>query len=111
MRDKKLARLGDAYVNLAYSLALTESKGQPHGVKVSDRVLAEAFKSAGLRSYLGARLSRKDFANASEAILIDAYRKGLLTLDESVKIIKCGTNFTSGIADLLKLSVERLRKL
>lgn len=111
MQDKKLASLGDAYINLVYSLALTESKGQPHGVKVSDRVLAEAFKSAGLRNYLGTRLSRKDFANASEAILIDAYRKGLLTLDESVKIITHGTSFTEGIADLLKLSVERLTRL
>jgi hypothetical protein len=111
MQDKKLARLGDAYINLVYSLALTESQGQPQGVKVSDRVLAEAFKSAGLRSYLGTGHSRKDFANASEAILIDAYRKGMLTLNESVKVIIHGGNFTAGIAELLKLSVERLTQL
>ena len=110
MQDKKLASLGDAYVNLIYSLALTEIQGQPHGVKVSDRVLAEAFKSAGLRDYLGTRLSRKDFANASEALLIETYRKGLLTLDESVKVIAHGITLTAGIADLLKLAVERLTR-
>jgi len=111
MQDKRLASLGDAYINLVYSLALTESQGQPQGVKVSDRILAEAFKSAGLRNYLGTRLSRKDFANASEAILIYAYRKGLLTLDESVKVVTRGINLTTGVADLLRLSVERLTQL
>ena len=111
MQDRKLASLGDAYINLVYSLALTESQGQPQGVKVSDRILAEAFKSAGLRNYLGTGVSRKDFANASEAILVDAYRKGLLSLDESVRIILDGNSFTAGIADLLKLCVERLTHL
>ena len=80
MRDKKRASLGDAYINLAYSLALTQIQGEPKGVKVSDRILADAFKEAGLRKYLGTRLSRKDFANASEAILMEALSER--TLDD-----------------------------
>lgn len=44
MRDKQLASLGDAYVNFIYSLALTKIDDRPQAVKVSDRILAEAFK-------------------------------------------------------------------
>ena len=75
MRDKKRASLGDAYINLAYSLSLTQFGGEPKGVKVSDRILADAFKEAGLRKFLGTRLSRKDFADASEAILTEAFQR------------------------------------
>ena len=108
MQDRKLASLGDAYVNLVYSLALTEIEGEPQGVKVSDRILAGAFKAAGLREYLGTSRSRKDFANASEAILIETYRKGLLTINESVKIVTRMGNPADGITDLLKIAVERM---
>ena len=108
MQDPKLARLGDAYINLVYSLALSQMKGEPHGVKVSDRILSDAFKKAGLRKYLGTRRSRKDFANASEALLIEAYRDGLITINESVKIITQSDDPANGAADLLRVAVDRL---
>ena len=108
MQDRKLASLGDAYVNLVCSMALTQISGEPQGVKVSDRILSDAFKAAGLRAYLGARQSRKDFANATEALLIETFRKGLLTLSESVKIITQKEGLTEGITDLLKTTMERL---
>lgn len=111
MRDKKRASLGDAYINLAYSLALTQIQGEPKGVKVSDRILADAFKEAGLRNYLGTRLSRKDFANASEAVLMEAYQRELLTIEESARIIAHANNSVIGIANLLKLATERLTRL
>jgi hypothetical protein len=108
MRDKKRASLGDAYINLAYSLSLTRVGGEPKGVKVSDRILANAFKEAGLRKFLGTRLSRKDFADASEAILTEAFQARILTMEESVNVISQDSNPVSGIANLLKLAVERL---
>jgi hypothetical protein len=108
MRDKKRASLGDAYINLAYSLCLTRIRGEPKGVKVSDRILADAFKEAGLRKHLGTRHSRKDLANASEALLMEAYQSRLLTMEESVNIISDEENPVVGIANLLKLAVERL---
>ena len=108
MKDRKLASLGDAYINLVYSMALTQLSGEPQGVKVSDRILSHAFKAAGLREYLGTRQSRKDFANASEALLIETYRKGLLTINECIKIITQRDDPADGITDLLKIAVERL---
>lgn len=108
MRDKKRASLGDAYINLIYSLHLTLVGGEPKGIKVSDRILADAFKQAGLRKYLGTRFSRKDFANASEAILTEAFQARLLTIEESVSVISQEDDPVLGIANLLKLAVERL---
>ena len=109
MRDQRLASLGDAFINFVYSLALTQINGHPTGVKVSDRILSEAFKLAGLRQYLGTRLSKKDLANASESLLIEAYRKQILTIEESVRILSQNPDGPqAGLTDLLKLAAERL---
>jgi hypothetical protein len=109
MRDKQLASLGDAYVNFIYSLALTKISDRPQAVKVSDRILAEAFKLAGLRPHLGTRLQRKDLANACESVLIEAYRRNTLSIEESVKIISENAEGpVAGLSALLKLAVERL---
>lgn len=111
LRNKDLASLGDAFVNFVYSLALTRVSNRPRAIKVSDRVLAEAFRLAGLRDYLGTRVSRKDLANASEALLVEAYRRGVLTIDESVDILcKSIQGPSAGLPELVKLAAERIRK-
>jgi len=111
VRDRQLASLGDAFVNFIYSLALTKINGNPQATKVSDRILAEAFRVAGLRQYLGTRLSRKDLANAAESLLVEAYRRQLISIEESVSIISenpGGPN--AGLSSLLKLAAERVGK-
>jgi len=112
IRDKELASLGDAFVNFVYSLALTQRDGHPKGVKVSDRILSEAFRLAGLRQYLGTRISKKDLANATESLLVDAYRKQLLTIEESVKVLCQNPDGPeAGLLDLLTLAAERMERL
>jgi hypothetical protein len=109
VRDKKLASLGDAFVNFVYSLALSKVKGKPQAVKVSDRILAEAFRLAELRKYLGTRVSRKELANASESLLFEAYDRKLLTIDESVgKIAENPDGPEAGLSELLRVAAERL---
>jgi dsRNA-specific ribonuclease len=111
MRNKQLASLGDAFVNFVYSLALTQANGKPQSVKVSDRILAEAFKISGLRKYLGTRISKKDLANASESLLVDAYQKKLITIEESVKILSQDPNgLQAGLSQLMKLTAERIAR-
>jgi hypothetical protein len=110
MRNKQLASLGDAYVNFVYSLALTRLNGYPQGTKVSDRILSQALRLAGLRDELGTRVAKKDLANASESLLAEAYRRDVLTIEESVRIINEKPEEPAvGISDLLKLAAERLR--
>lgn len=111
MQNKQLASLGDAYVNFVYSLALTQANGKPQSVKVSDRILANAFKLSGLRKYLGTRISKKDLANASESLLVDAYQKKLITIEESVRILSEDPNgLQAGLSQLMKLTAERIAR-
>ena len=111
MRNKQLASLGDAFVNFVYSLALTQANGKPQSVKVSDRILANAFKLSGLRKYLGTRVSKKDLANASESLLVDAYQKKLITIEETVKILSEDPDgLQAGLSQLMKLSAERVAR-
>jgi len=109
LRDKQLASLGDAYVNFIYSLALTKLNGRPEGIKVSDRILADAFRVAGLRDNLGSRLSRKDLANAAESLLVEAYRRHLISIEESVDVLAQNAEGPkAGLSNLLKLVTERI---
>lgn len=111
LENRRLASLGDAYVNFVYSLALTKIDGRPTGIKVSDRILAQAFKLAGLRDCLGTRVTRKDLANACESLLVDAYIRDLLTIEESVGILtRHPDGIVSGLVDLLKLAAERVEQ-
>jgi len=111
VRDRQLASLGDAFVNFIYSLALTKINGSPQATKVSDRILSDAFRLAGLREYLGTRLSKKDLANAAESLLVEAYRKQLISIDESVSILTQNPDGPNGgLSSLLKLAAERVDK-
>jgi len=109
LRDKQLASLGDAFVNFIYSLALTKLNGRPEGIKVSDRILADAFRVAGLRGNLGSRLSKKDLANAAESLLMEAYRRHLISIEESVDVLaRPAEGPKAGLSNLLKLATERI---
>ena len=56
--DKDLAGLGDSYVNLVYSLAMSQKHGHPMGAKVSNQILAQAVEASGLRKMLPHRVDR-----------------------------------------------------
>ena len=84
LADSRLAKLGDAYVNFVFSLGRSRALQEPQGIKVSDRILAEALRRSGLRQELPRRTTRQDCANAVEALLVFAYLNKLVTLEEAV---------------------------
>ncbi len=88
LMDQKLASLGDAYVNFLYSLALSKKKGEPTGTKVKGRLLADAFEKAGLRKFLPSRIDRHKKADAAEALIVYAWIRGAMTMEEGVKILE-----------------------
>jgi hypothetical protein len=88
LMDQKLAKLGDAYVNFLYSLALSNNKGEPTGTKVRGRLLADAFKKAGLRKFLPSRIDRHKQADAAEALIIYAWIRGSMNMEEGLKILE-----------------------
>ena len=89
-RDKsplELSSLGDGYVNLIYSLALSEATGRPLGKKVPNQVLSKALEKAGLRELAGTRVSTHRLADLAEGFIFKAWLDGRITLEESVRIL------------------------
>ena len=100
LTDKGLAKLGDAYVNFIYSLVLTEIEGKPTGIKVSDRILADAAKKSGLKDSLAKRTRRDDAANAVEALIVYVWREELMTSKEAIDILKKNPNPCTAFTEL-----------
>jgi ribonuclease III-like protein len=107
--SKGLAQFGDALLNFAYSLALTETSGQPRGTRVPDKVLAEAAVKAGLRNRLPRRVDRGGIANGFEALLGYSWLRKLLTLDEILACLGAETlTPVDNFARLAELALSRL---
>ncbi len=85
--DKELAGLGDALVNLMYSLGLSLARGRAAGAKVSNLVLSGALASAGLRSIAPSRADRQQLADVAEATIACAWLRGALTLEDAARTI------------------------
>ena len=88
LMDHKLAKLGDAYVNFLYSLALSKKTGEATGVKVKGRLLADAFKNADLRKFLPSRVDRHKQADAAEALIVYPWLQGSMTMEEGLEILE-----------------------
>ncbi len=101
LTNHKLASLGDAYINFVYSLALSNRKEEPSGAKVKGSVLAEALKKAGLREYLPSRMTRHMLADAAEALIVYAWLRNCITLEESVATLEKTDDPLDGFSQLL----------
>jgi len=108
LMDQKLAKLGDAYVNFLYSLALSKKKGEPAGTKVEGRLLADAFKKAGLRKFLPSRIDRHKQADAAEALIVYAWIRGLMTMEEGLKILEQNEDTIEAFSFLLLTAKRKL---
>ncbi len=102
MMDRGLASLGDAFVNLVYSLALSRRKGKPIGAKVKGTLLAEALRKAGLRNEFLPRSSSHDLADAAEALIVHSWLIGYFTLEEAASTLEKADTIVSGLTLLLE---------
>lgn len=109
LTDRNLASLGDAYVNFAYSLALSNLKGQPSGVKVKGSALALALREAGLRQHMPSRITSHTLADAAEALIVYAWLHNYTTLEESVAILQEQNDLTEGLTRLIKTIMNRIK--
>lgn len=108
--DRDLASLGDAFVNLAYSAALTKRAGHPVGSKVANRVLAEAVRRTDLRGQLPKRLDRHAIGDSAEALLAYAWLAKIISLDECVEALAPNLDEpVEAFARLVALAAERVR--
>jgi hypothetical protein len=108
LMDQKLASLGDAYVNFLYSLALSKKKGEPVGTKVKGRLLADAFKRAGLRKFLPSRIDRHKQADAAEALIVYVWIRDSMTMEEGLKILEQNEDTVEAFSFLLLTAKNKL---
>lgn len=106
--DKDLAKLGDAYVNFVFSLALSQRLQRPMGAKVNNQILARAIKSAGLRGVLPRRIDRHMQGNAAEALIVYAWLQKTLSLEDCLKVLREIEDPSEAFAKLLQKIGKRL---
>lgn len=111
LTNKDFAQFGDALLNFAYSLALTETTGKPRGARVPDKILAEAAVKAGLRKHLPRRVGRGDVANGLEALLGYSWLQKTMTIDEIVVCLRSeALTPADNFARLAETALSRLEK-
>ncbi|MFW9998843.1 MAG: ribonuclease III family protein [Candidatus Hodarchaeota archaeon] len=94
--DKGLAKIGDAIVNLVYSVAKSVflTKNNPNnkivrtGKKVSKSVLEVALKHANMKNYAKTRADAHDLADTVEALVAYVWLSNKMTLKEIINFLE-----------------------
>ncbi|MCX8182272.1 MAG: hypothetical protein N3D12_04065 [Candidatus Methanomethyliaceae archaeon] len=120
-RSKDWARLGDSFVNLAYSMAKTKAVGRPIGERVPDKVLSKALDIS--KTVEVSRMTAGEKGDVVEAILAYAWSNHLISLEEAAETLfvrVAAINFESrscevegaarAFSDLLRLAIKRIRE-
>ena len=108
LTDHKLAALGDAYVNFLFSLAESEKSGEPVGARVDNNLLAMALRKAGLRELLPSRTNRHEQADAVEALIVYAWIRNLMTVEEGVNILGQSKDVAEAFCALILTAKKKL---
>ncbi len=115
MNDKGLAKLGDAFVNLCYSLAKSIVIGTPTGAKVRDRVLANAIRETSIYRHIGHRTDVGSAGDAYEAIMAYLWVSGKIDLEGTVSVLagllKPELNPNTGRKQEIEISTKAFRVL
>jgi len=108
LTDHKLAALGDAYVNFLFSIAESEKSREPVGARVDNNLLAVALRKAGLRELLPSRTNRHEQANAAEALIVYAWIRKVMTIEEGVNILEQAEDVAEAFRSLILTAKEKL---
>ncbi len=109
LKDHELAALGDAYVNFIFSLASSRRLGKPTGKKVDSRILANALRKANLRESLPPRVDRHKQADAAEALIMYAWIRGIITIEECIAVLEKESSPEEGFGTLLEMILRRVK--
>ena len=108
--DQRLSKLGDALLNLIYSLSLSQIHGRPDGAKIPNRTLARAMDESRHRSLVPKGSDKHIRGDLVEAIFAYAWLKGLLDIRECADFLSSGDHqegragdegFSKALAELL----------
>ena len=100
-----LASIGDSFINLIYSLAISNALNKPLGITVSNSILYQSIKKTKIRDAIGTRSDKHKIADYVEGYIFKAWAEGKLDIKEAVDILaRC----LSGSTDRLKLKEESI---
>ncbi len=85
--DRDLAKLGDALLNLIYSLSLSISEGEPRGRKLPNSILSKALETSRHADLIPRRSDRHRRGDIVEAALAYAWLIGGLSIAESARMV------------------------
>ncbi len=92
--DRNLAQLGDSILNFAASAALTNVRSRPTGRRVKNRLMTPLIDSSALKQLLPLRTSKRDRANAFEALAGYLWQKKAFKIEELIEVMeKPGDSF------------------
>ena len=108
--NQNLSKLGDALLNLIYSLSLSQIRGRPDGAKIPNRTLARAIDESHHRSLIPKGSDKHIRGDLVEAIFAYAWLKGLLDIRECADFLSSSNRqegraedegFSKALAELL----------
>ncbi|MEM1586713.1 MAG: ribonuclease III family protein [Candidatus Bathyarchaeia archaeon] len=111
LKDKDLASLGDAFMNFAYSLALSKNSGRPAGRKLDGSILSLALRKSGLRKLLPHRVDRHGQADAAEALIVYGWLSGIISIKETIDILAREGDLADNVSGLLMVVLERCKNI
>ena len=103
--DHRLSKLGDALLNLIYSLSLSVHGGVPEGKKIPNSVLAKALESSSHKSIVPKRSDRHRKGDLVEAIFAFAWLKGLFEIRSAAQFLADRHQAAGGALDIEVYSV------
>lgn len=106
--DKGLAKVGDAFVNFVFSLAVSNKKATPTNIRVPSTIMSEALRKTGYRKYLPHRVDRHRQGDAVEALIFYSWLEEILSLEECVSILQKEADIpVEAFANLITIIIER----
>jgi hypothetical protein len=85
--DRNLSKLGDALLNLIYSLSLSQVRGRADGRKIPNNLLAKALEICRHSSLTPRRSDKHRKGDIVEAIFAYAWLIGILDIRESAEYL------------------------
>lgn len=86
---RELSGVGDSFVNLIYSIAVSNASGKPRCKRASNYVLSEAVYRSGLRESVGPRVDRHKLGDFAECRIFNAWLNETISIEDCVKILTC----------------------
>lgn len=106
---RELSGVGDSFVNLIYSIAVSNASGKPVCKRASNYVLSEAIYESGLREPAGHRVDRHGLADFAECLIFNAWLRKDISLETCVKILT--NELKNSNEDLKEASVQAFTRL